>query len=385
MRHRERGRLSGYLRNVALNQVLLHNERWPFVLDTPLHADVTIGVDVKHHTAAFTVIGRNGADIHRKWWTTSQKEQLRTDQFKAYFKEMVHAECENHFMHRLSAIVIHRDGRAFPSEIAGAREGVRELISEGDLQSNASLTILEIAKTAAVPLRFFEVGRKADGRTSVQNPQIGTSYYLNDCDAYVCTTGRAFPRKGAVRPLHVRKVDGPLDLRDCLEDLFYLACLTWTNPKDCSRHPITIKLTDRLLNEMATPFDAEKLSLSRTPMTLDAIDDAGLYFGFHERIRDFAELVDGVLIHLKIGTSSRADPDRQRLSEILGQIGHADNTGRAVFRTFMSGNVRRWCGVADQLLSERPDETVVEQLEQLASDLERERTDSVALTRGSLR
>src|SRR6516162_997920 len=44
--------MNGYLQNVALNKILLTNNFWPFVLATPLHADLTIGIDVKNQTAA---------------------------------------------------------------------------------------------------------------------------------------------------------------------------------------------------------------------------------------------------------------------------------------------------------------------------------------------
>src|SRR5438876_4819450 len=49
-----RGKLDGYLRNVALNKVLLTNEKWPFVLAEPLHADLIIGVDLKARHVGFT-------------------------------------------------------------------------------------------------------------------------------------------------------------------------------------------------------------------------------------------------------------------------------------------------------------------------------------------
>jgi hypothetical protein len=43
--------------------------------------------------------------------------------------------------------------------------------------------------------------------------------------------------------------------RKCLEDVFSLASLTWTQPEGCTRNPISIKLNDRQLFEAATPFD----------------------------------------------------------------------------------------------------------------------------------
>ena len=63
VRDNQRGRFMGYLRNVALNKVLLTNNFWPFVLATPLHAEVTIGIDVKNQTAGFSVIGQNGSFV----------------------------------------------------------------------------------------------------------------------------------------------------------------------------------------------------------------------------------------------------------------------------------------------------------------------------------
>ena len=73
-----RGRLSGYVTNVALNKVLLTNEKWPSssALATPLHADVVVGVDVKANTAGFTVIGRDGSKPFTKCATSRQKERL---------------------------------------------------------------------------------------------------------------------------------------------------------------------------------------------------------------------------------------------------------------------------------------------------------------------
>ena len=57
------GRFRGYLCAVVLNKIFLNNERWPFVLASQTNADVTIGIDVKQHTAGFTIVGRRGSLI----------------------------------------------------------------------------------------------------------------------------------------------------------------------------------------------------------------------------------------------------------------------------------------------------------------------------------
>ena len=48
----------------------------------------------------------------------------------------------------------------------------------------------------------------------------------------------------------------------CLEDLYDLTALTWTRPEDCTRYPISMKLTDRRLGEDASEFDADALELA---------------------------------------------------------------------------------------------------------------------------
>jgi len=93
IRDSKRGKLQGYLRAVALNKVLLTNERWPFVLDTPLHADIIIGIDVKHHTAGYVVVNKDGSRI----WTlppisSKQKERLSKDQIKSRVIEILTKE-----------------------------------------------------------------------------------------------------------------------------------------------------------------------------------------------------------------------------------------------------------------------------------------------------
>jgi hypothetical protein len=62
-RPNKQGKLLGYLRMVAINKILLTNQRWPFVLETRLNADLTIGLDVKQHTAGLVVVGSSGGDI----------------------------------------------------------------------------------------------------------------------------------------------------------------------------------------------------------------------------------------------------------------------------------------------------------------------------------
>lgn len=256
----ERGRLMGYLRGVALNKILLNNQRWPFVLSTKLHADLIVGIDVKNHTAGFVIVGKNGIHI-RPDFDTSLKEQekLSTKRMKRCLIRILGKESE--FSDDLvRTIVLHRDGRFFESELLGAKEALEHLKSIGVVHQDASITFVEIAKTAPVPFRLFDVIEQDEGKARVWNPEVGYYYIAGEVDGYLCATGRAFRRRSTINPLHVKRLEGTLSLEKCLEDIYYLTALTWTNPRDCSREPITIKLNDRYLGEEAGPYDSEALA-----------------------------------------------------------------------------------------------------------------------------
>lgn len=261
MRENRRKTLVGYLRGVALNKVLLTNGRWPFVLASPMHADITIGIDVKHHTAGLVIVGGNGGDIRWLPKKSKQKERLLDDKTQSYLMEIIRAEAKDR-SEPILVIVIHRDGRLWPSELKGARAAIEALKREGTIPAEAELTIIEVPKTSPAPLRLFETIIKNGRRNWIENPQVGSYLILGATDGYICTTGRPFDRPGTVRPIHVRHIEGPLALEKCMQDFYYLSTLAWTRPEDCTRNPITIKLNDRYLGEEATEYDADVLDIT---------------------------------------------------------------------------------------------------------------------------
>jgi hypothetical protein len=258
-RNDRKGKLSGYVRNVALNKVLLTNERWPFVLATPLSADLTVGIDVKQHTAGFTVVNRKGNYIRTIVRDSNQKEQLLTQQVRKLVVEVVSKEAQtNAYELPLRSIVVHRDGILWQSEQLGIKKAIDDLKMQGILADDAKYAMLELPKSAAAPVRLYDVSRMGN-RELVQNPQIGTYFILDAVNAYLCATGRAFPRHGTVQPVHVKYVEGTLPLESCLQDIYFLTALVWTRPDDCAKDPITVKLTDRRLGEDAETFDIDAL------------------------------------------------------------------------------------------------------------------------------
>lgn len=249
----KRGQLRGYLRGVAINKILLPQGKTPFILASPLHADVTIGLDVKNNTAGLIAVDRFGGNVHTELHTSRRKEQLSEDQLHKYLVDIVRSIAAD-LAYPPKTLVLHRDGRTFASEQLGATNALHTLKVEGVLDPEASLTIIDISKSSPVPFRLFDVRSGSRGAVA-RNPELGAYYLVDEHDGYVCTTGEPQLRSGTARPLHVHKVSGPLLLQECLEDIYFLSCLSWTRPEGSMRDPVTIRLLDHRLGERAGDFD----------------------------------------------------------------------------------------------------------------------------------
>jgi hypothetical protein len=248
-------KLNGYLSNVALVKVLLTNERWPFVLATPLNADMVIGIDVKLHTACFTFVSKNGRKFRTEIRSSNQKEMLGKDKVRTILLEILRQELPHE---KIKSIVVHRDGRLYMSEKKGIYETI-ELLKKENLLDGVSLNFVEISKSSPASVRFFDVDQTSNHRMYINNAQVGSYYCTSAQDAFVSTTGRPFLNQGSANPLHIKYINGSLPLENIIEDIYSLSCLAWTNPRGCTRYPVTTKLTDIRLREHAGAYDEDAL------------------------------------------------------------------------------------------------------------------------------
>lgn len=254
----QQGRYTGYVRNVVLNKILLLNSFWPFVLRTPLNADLTIGIDVKNNTAGFTTIHKTGAKISFDYSESDYKEQLGKDQLRKKISDIIRKERELETTN-IKNIIVHRQGILFPNERQGILQALNVLSKRGLIDKDYGCTFAEVRSTSRLPFRLFRLREKPDIQKDwVENPIVGTHHIISENEAFICNTGPPFARKGTSNPLHILK-EGPLPMKSVLEDLFYLACLTWTRIDDCSRQPLSIKMTDIRLREIAGQYDLDAL------------------------------------------------------------------------------------------------------------------------------
>lgn len=255
-----------YLAGVAINQVLLNNERWPFILSTPMHADLVVGIDVKEHVAGFTFIDKQSRNILSHFDISKNKERLSTDQVTKILVEKLRVLISN-TPTRINTITFHRDGRLYRTEILGIEDAIKLLVAEGTLAAETEYNLVEIPKNSVIPFRTFEVTRtydifnQVDDNGAVLNAKNGTWMRLNAKEAFLISTGREFARQGTSHPLFVRYIKGQMQFQDVLEDIFFLTHLAFTKPDDCSRNPLTIKITDRRINLLGSDYDAERMEL----------------------------------------------------------------------------------------------------------------------------
>jgi hypothetical protein len=256
-----KGKYFGYIKGVALNQILLNNERWPFVLAEPLNADITIGIDVKKNVAGYVFVDKYAKNIKPFRQRSQNKERLSKEQvFNAIVSNV---KVLSSYM-PIKKIVIHRDGRLFQTELAGINKAIQHLKDLNCIDTESEVSIVEIPKHSTFSLRLFDVNFEYDvlktssNNNVVKNPKIGSWFKQNENEGFVCTTGREFRHQGSSKPLYVKKSCGPMGLRELLADIFFLSTLAFTKPDDCSRNPLTIKMTDRLINDYGEQYDLHK-------------------------------------------------------------------------------------------------------------------------------
>lgn len=115
---------------------------------------------------------------------------------------------------------------------------------------------------------------------------------------------------------------------------------------------------------------------------------SGLYSGLYVRLRDYAQLMDAVLIGLKTGNSTPADRQRKELAELL--LGTPAATPASLSAQILQISLqtqarvdrRQLDAVGKALLAAEPGPSLIAKLEMLATALEQERAGIVAKMRG---
>lgn len=113
----------------------------------------------------------------------------------------------------------------------------------------------------------------------------------------------------------------------------------------------------------------------------------GLNATLYSRIRDYAEMLDDVLILLKSGTVTAEDADMRRLTSLVQGLAAMSSPNlevqllRAVFQG-SGASPQQWDRLSKELLAGKATPNLIAQLEILAQTLENERAGTLAKMRG---
>lgn len=254
---RMQSKLRGYLFNVVLNKILLLNSCWPFMIESGLESDLTIGIDVKNHTAGFTFFYGDCTPPNFYASSTHENEKLSYEHIKSQI--IKHLREEHRLLGKtIKKITIHRDGRLFSEEQQGILDAFSDLSHEGLVTADYDVNIIEVPKNSIIPIRFFNKKFDEYSKTEIiSNPLVGTYIIFNN-NAYVATTGYPYRFPGSSHPVHIIHRCGKMPFEKICRDFFYLSNLTWTKIDFCARLPITLKLTDIRLREEAGDYEEDK-------------------------------------------------------------------------------------------------------------------------------
>ena len=118
------------------------------------------------------------------------------------------------------------------------------------------------------------------------------------------------------------------------------------------------------------------------------MSDIGVHSNVYQRVREYGDLVDEVLIGLKSGTSSPSDAPRRKLAGLLVGLESTSPLDLAtawlgmLLRGADAGERAGWAKVGRALLAPRIEPWVIERLEALARALEERRTEALARMHG---
>lgn len=116
----------------------------------------------------------------------------------------------------------------------------------------------------------------------------------------------------------------------------------------------------------------------------------GLFSGLYARVREYAELLDDVILQVKSKEGGPADPRRKKLAKLLIAIDDGPAADLATQLLAVLVRERRqgvagWADVGRALLAQDVPGSVVPRLEELARAVENERAGVLAKLRGQAR
>jgi len=247
------------LQNLALG-VSIEAAVQPWVIANTLNHDLHIGIDLLFGKIGYHFLfGTGGRLIQQHFGNSTLKgrmhEAIKKPELRNRLEETIRSIVQDN--HKIKSIIIHRDGRWWPSESLALQEAVARLKKEDVLPEDFCCTVVEIRKSH-LPVRLFTVVEK-NSRESLQNTLFGTYLILDSQRIILTTTGRPVTwdtsRGKTANNLLLEVVEniGKFDIQNIAEDAYHLTHLNWNAPNIEIALPVTIRWTDQALRETFLP------------------------------------------------------------------------------------------------------------------------------------
>jgi len=252
------------LRNLML-AILTEAGIQPWVLAEDLQNDFYAGIDVLDGLVNYMfVYGKGGrmsrVDFGERLRRRGLREKVDRVELRSKLESGIRAAKEAGAP--LRSIVVHRDGRWWPSEDQGLTEAIRNLRQEGILTADCRIGVVEIRKSS-LPVRLFTQNNTGQGR--LENPIPGSHLVLDQSTVLLTTTGRpgVWDRQHRTASTLVLKVvrqdeKSPFDILKLAQDAYWLTHLNWNAPDIEISLPVTIRWSDNHLRGqvMAAPSES---------------------------------------------------------------------------------------------------------------------------------
>ncbi len=208
----------------------------PWILDNSLNFDFNIGIDVGGRTGRVVcysyVFDNSGKYLGIGLHEAQKKESIESKNIENAFVSIIKEKGKS----KINSVAIYRDGYLTKDEINGLKNGTNQLMDDGTLSQDCIITGINVRKSN--PFRFFN-----EFNNRMEDCNVGTYFELDEKSGIVATTGRNMIGQGMSRPLLVEQIPltGSIEVREVLQDVYYLSNLNWGSPNFASRLPATIK------------------------------------------------------------------------------------------------------------------------------------------------
>jgi hypothetical protein len=256
-------RARSQVRNLAL-AILVEAGLKPWVLAEPLHYDAYIGIDLLHGRVAYHAFCGTGGRVTTNRFGEAKlrgkmKEGIKPGALRRNIEDLVREMASAG--HRLESLIVHRDGRWWPSESKGLDAALVRLKADRVLPSDVKWAVVEIRKNH-MPVRLFTASGGGSS-AHLQNPLPGTYLVLDEQRVLLTTTGKPGAwdtggRTAGTLLLQIAEQSGEVTAESIAEDAYRLTHLNWTSPDIEISLPVTIRWADESLRETLTPAGEEE-------------------------------------------------------------------------------------------------------------------------------